>query len=76
MFEDLLVNKREKIADAIQKVFIDKLASEQDWNEATIKRVENGYQLFRKGHPEYPEYSVRRYVQILSPKLAELCGWE
>ena len=76
MFEDLLVNKQEKMADAIQKVFVDKLATKQDCNEATIKRVENGYQLFRRRHPEYPEYSVRRYVRILSPNLAERLGWE
>ena len=75
MFEDLLVNKKEKMAVAIQKVFIDKLATKQDYNEATIKRVENGYQLFRKRFPEYPEFAVRRYVRILSPRIADACGW-
>lgn len=75
MFEDLLVNKKEKMYDAIFAVFNDKLSDKGDWNLATIKRVENGYQLFRKRFPEYPEHSVRTYVCLLSPNLAKYLGW-
>lgn len=75
MFEDLLVNKKENIASSIAKVFQDKLSSKGECNPNTIKRVENGYQLFRKRFPEYPEFAVRRYVRILSPRIADACGW-
>ena len=75
MFEDLLVNKKEKMIDAIGAVFDDKLFEKKDWNLATIKRVENGYQLFRKRFPDYPEHSVRTYVCLMSPNLAKSLGW-
>lgn len=31
---------------------------------SSLKQVENGYQLFRKSHPEYAEDSFRRYCFV------------
>ena len=75
MFEEFLVTKQIPISEAIKKVFEDKLADQKDHTPTTIKQVENGYQLFRKKYPEFPEYVVRRYVKLASPKLAEILNW-
>lgn len=75
MFEDYLVNKGKNLAETIADICADKLANKEDWNFTTIRRIENGYQLFRKRHPEYPEQSFRTYTKIASPKLAEAIGW-
>lgn len=76
MFEEFLVTKHIPISEAIRKVFEDKLADKKDYTPTTIKQVENGYQLFRKKHPEFPEYVVRRYVKLASSKLAEILNWQ
>ena len=76
MFEDLLVEKKVRMSTAMAKVCDEKLADKADWNYATIKRIENGYQLFRKRHPEFPEHSFRTWVGLCSPELSKSLGWE
>ena len=76
MFEELLVEKKVRMSTAMAKVCEEKLADEADWNFATIKRIENGYQLFRKRHSEFPEHSFRTWVSLCSPELAKELGWE
>ena len=75
MFEDLLVDKKVRMSTAMAEVCDAKLADKADWNLATIKRIENGYQLFRKRHPEFPDHSFRTWVAVCSPELAKVCGW-
>lgn len=75
MFEDLLVEKKETLSTTMAAVCEEKLADKADWNLATIKRIENGYQLFRKRHPEFPEHSFRTWVRLCSPELAKALVW-
>lgn len=75
MFEELLVEKKERISTAMARVCDEKLADKADWNFATIKMIENGYQLFRKRHPEFPENSFKTWVLLCSPELAKALGW-
>ena len=75
MFEDLLVEKKVRMSTAMATVCDEKLADKADWNLATIKRMENGYQLFRKRHPEFPEHSFRTWVAVCAPELTKILGW-
>lgn len=52
---------------------------------ATVKQIENGYQLFRRRHPEYAEYGFRRHCWVQQSirgheedarKLFRACGWK
>ena len=76
MFEDLLIEKKVRMSTAMAEVCDEKLSDKADWNFATIKRIENGYQLFRKRHPEFPEHSFRTWVSLCSPELSKSLGWE
>lgn len=62
IYEEILINKEGKITTAHAKVCEQKLG-EKDFTTA-LKQIENGYQLFRKKHPEYPEDSFRRYCFV------------
>lgn len=75
IFEDYLVAKKESLARAMEQVCAVKLADKKDWNFTTIKQIENGYQLFRKKHQEFPEWGFRSYVEERSPELAFRLGW-
>lgn len=75
MFEDLLVTKKENISTAMSYVCREKLKNDSEKTITTAKQIENGYQLFRKRHPEFPEHSFRTWVILCSPRLAEVLGW-
>lgn len=63
IYEEVLINKHGKVTTAHERVCKEKL----DLNRSTpieFKTVENGYQLFRKRHPEYPEDSFRRFCYV------------
>jgi hypothetical protein len=51
----------------------------------TVKQIENGYQGFRRKHPEFPEHGFRRYVWVQkvvhghedeARVLFLACGWK
>ena len=76
MFEDLLVEKKVALLDAMADVCKEKLQLKEDRTFDSVKRIENGYQLFRKRHPEYPEDAFRAWVGFRSTELAKYLGWE
>lgn len=51
----------------------------------TLKQIENGYQGFRRKHPEFPEHSFRRHVWVQqvvhghedeARRVFRACGWK
>lgn len=63
IYEDVLISQHGKITNAHIKVCKEKLNPENS-TPLDIQRIENGYQLFRKRHPEFAEDSFRRFCYI------------
>ena len=63
IYEKVLISQKGKITTAHLRVCEEKLNPKTS-TEEDIKRIEHGYQLFRKRHPEFPEDSFRRYCYI------------
>lgn len=63
MYERLLVSEKRTYKEAHIEVFNEKAKIIQD-----LQRIENGYQLFRKKHPEALENSFRYFLSIASPE--------
>lgn len=62
IYEEVLINQHGKITNAHIRVCKEKLGPGSDLRD--IRRIENGFQLFRKRHPEFPEDSFRRYCYV------------
>jgi len=74
ILEDSIIKNGEYCADAFRKVCEQKLDS-TDCNFDSVRRIENGYQLFRRKHPQYREDLFRTYVRLCSQKLADALNW-
>ena len=87
IYEQILIEKNGKLTTAHVEVIRQKV----NFNESldalckTFKIIENGYQLFRKRHPEYSEYSFRRYCWVqqvvhgheaAAETLFKKCNWK
>lgn len=64
IYEEVLINQHGKITNAHIRVCKEKLDPKTSTPQ-DIQRIENGYQLFRKRHPEFSEDSFRRYCYIM-----------
>ena len=64
IYEDELINKAGKLTSAHVRVCKEKLEPNTATPKEDVQRIENGYQLFRKRHPEFPEDSFRRYCYV------------
>ena len=67
IYEEVLLNQSGKITNAHIRVCKEKL----DPNASIlqdIQRIENGYQLFRRRHPEFAEDSFRRFCYVRWPE--------
>lgn len=62
IYEEVLIKKHGKVTNAHQRVCKEKLDATSTGQD--VQRIENGYQLFRKKHPEFPEDSFRRYCYV------------
>lgn len=75
MYEQLLVDERSTYGMAHKEVYL----AQKPQTYADLKRIENGYQLFRKRHPEADEDSFRRFVKSVSledyERMQKLYGW-
>lgn len=63
IYEEMLVNQHGKITSAHIRVCKEKLDIKTSTYQ-DIQRIENGYQLFRKRHPEFAEDSFRRFCYV------------
>lgn len=63
IYEDVLINQQGNITNAHIRVCKEKLDPKVITHQ-DIQRIENGYQLFRKRHPEFAEDSFRRFCYI------------
>lgn len=85
IYEEELINKAGKLTSAHIRVCKEKLEPGTDTPREDTQRVENGYQLFRKRHPEFPEDSFRRYcyvrwsgagqIHVAARNLFGILGW-
>lgn len=74
LLEELIIKKGKRCAESFREVCAQKL-SENDRNYDSLKRIEYGYQAFRRKHPNYREDLFRTYVRLCSPKLADALNW-
>lgn len=84
MYKDLLLVRKVKLTSAHLEVCKEKLLAGSA--AVDVKRIENGYQLFRKFNPDYPENSFRRYCYVRwsdggvyiekAEKFFKILGWE
>lgn len=63
IYESILIENKGKLTSAHIEVCNQKL-NPKDPSFTDVKRIENGYQLFRKRHPEFPADSFRRHCYI------------
>ena len=63
IYEDVLINQHGKITNAHVRVCKEKLNPKNSTRQ-DVQRIENGYQLFRKKHPEFAEDSFRRFCYV------------
>lgn len=63
IYEEMLINQHGKITNAHIRACKEKLDSKNSTHQ-DIQRIENGYQLFRRRHPEFAEDSFRRFCYI------------
>ena len=89
IYEQVLIEKGGKPTTAHAEVCRQKLVdgsilSHQDFVN-TLKQIENGYQLFRRRHPEYAEWGFRRHCWVQqvvkrneedARELFRDCGWK
>lgn len=84
IYESLLKNG-EKLTTAHIEAVEQKRESDGSLSFLSAKQIENGYQLFRKRHSEYPENSFRRFLwvrlvnsgyQDTAERLFSACGWK
>lgn len=93
IYEQVLIEKGGKPTTAHIEVCKQKLSTEdgepikmssRDF-VTTVRQMENGYQAFRRRHPEYAEHSFRRHVWVQQAirgheddarKLFRACGWK
>ena len=73
LFDKLLLSRGLTVEETFAEMCVIKLT--EDKSLLTVKRIENGYQLFRKRHPEFKEDAFRSYVRRRSPEVAIYCGW-
>lgn len=64
IYEEMLINQHGKITNAHIRACKEKLDPKTPTPHQDIRRIENGYQLFRKRHPEFAEDSFRRFCYI------------
>lgn len=63
IYEKVLISQHGKITNAHIRVCKEKLDSRSSTHQ-DIQRIENGYQLFRRKHPEFAEDSFRRFCYV------------
>ena len=63
IYEEVLINQHGKITNAHTRACREKLDPKNPTPQ-DVQRIENGYQLFRRKHPEFPEDSFRRYCYV------------
>lgn len=63
IYEEVLINQHGRITNAHIRVCKEKLDSKTSTFQ-DIQRIENGYQLFRRKHPEFAEDSFRRFCYV------------
>ncbi len=76
MYEQLLIEEGKTYQEAHKEVF----NSQHPQQYVDLKRIENGYQLFRKRHPDAYEDSFRRFIKTYCPedyeRAEEMFGWK
>ena len=76
MYERLLVSEGKTYQEAHRDVF----NANRQKQYVDIKRIENGYQLFRKRHPEALDDSFRRFIKVYCPedweRAQKIFGWK
>lgn len=75
ILEDCLIEKGMELEDAFAAVCEEKLSNVEERTFTTVRRLENGYQCFRRRHKEFPVTAFRIYVALRSPELAKCLGW-
>lgn len=75
LFEKYLIEDGLTYGDAIQRVCEEKI-DENHPNLGMVKKIEYGYLLFCKKHPDAPKDMIRTYVSLRSPKICEALGWD
>lgn len=76
LFEKYLNENGMSYGDAIQKVCQEKLNNADSKNFESVKRIENGYQIYCKRHPEADKLMFQKYVRVYSPNLYHALGWD
>ncbi len=85
IYEKVLIEQGGKLTTAHFEAYNAKLdAQDGKFQYIDYKQIENGYQLFRKRHPEFPEHSFRRFVWVRlcnqgcsdeAERVFRICGW-